>query len=105
MTTTPSDTIQKSEVHFPVRRKLSQNARQAMAKYDAGIARERMENPRWEKNPRTIASAGEGKREHPLRRNQQEAFPVRTAEEEIYRFIIDALRCPMKVMDQEIGIG
>jgi hypothetical protein len=32
MTTTPSDTIQKSEVHFPVRRKLFQNARQAMAK-------------------------------------------------------------------------
>jgi hypothetical protein len=44
-TTTPSDTIQKREVHLPVRRKLFQNAMQAMAKYDAGIARERMENP------------------------------------------------------------
>jgi hypothetical protein len=76
-----------------------------MAKYDAGIARERMENPLWENNPCTIASAGEGTHENPLRRIQQEAFPVRTAGEEINLFIIDLLRRPVQAMHQDGGSG
>jgi hypothetical protein len=56
-----------------------------------------MDSARWEYGPCTLPSGGE-KREHPLRRNQQEAFPVRTATQEIYCFIIEMLRSKKKAM-------
>jgi hypothetical protein len=76
-----------------------------MANQDAGIARERMESARWENGPCTMASAGEGKEENPMRRNVQEAFPVSTEEEERNYFNIIELRWAMKSIPLGRGIG
>jgi hypothetical protein len=67
---------------------LFQNARQAMANQDAGIARARMDGTRWENGPCTFSSVQGDTKKTPYGK-QQEAFQDRTAERKRNSLFID----------------